>query len=170
MCVSVSACVCVSLAPWGISFQWNVPLYSPLVAGGDAERSFDAICDVSPNPLNVTTQREVTQPPLLDSFRGSTVVQMMVLHNYCFLLSVIVLENNRFNWFGLWFYAGNRFYWFLSGFYCNTISLWFDLFLCSIVQNWFHCFPLCSVMCLIQRTRFWLVSIRAVYYGIMKLT
>lgn len=38
--------VCVLLAPWGISFLWNVSLFSRLVAGGNTERRFDETCDV----------------------------------------------------------------------------------------------------------------------------
>lgn len=53
-------------------------------------------CEDSFNPSNIRTQREVTQPLLLDSIRVSTVPQMIILDNrlHWFLLgvSVIVLE------------------------------------------------------------------------------
>ncbi len=95
-------CLCVLLAPWGISFQWNVSLFSPFVAGGDAEWSFGEICDVSCSVKILSIRQtsghsgRVTQPLLLDSIRVSTVPQMIILNNrlHWFLLggSVIVLE------------------------------------------------------------------------------
>lgn len=67
-------CVSVLLAPWGIGFQWNVSLFSRLVAGGDAERSFwwksvmfCVLLGFARPQSNTATQREVTQPLLLRS-------------------------------------------------------------------------------------------------------
>lgn len=114
-------------------------------------------CEDSFNPSNIRTQREVTQPLLLDSIRVSTVPQMIILDNrlHWFLLgvSVIVLETTGSTALYRGSMPGTGFTVVIMmvalqncspGFYCVSIiphrTVW--LVLCATVKNWFHWFPL----------------------------
>lgn len=92
----ICVCVCV-LGPWGISFQWNAPLFFSSRSPRRCRATLwwnlwcFVFCEDSLGPSSTATQWEVTQPPLLDPIRVSTVLQMSLSHSrlHWFLLGGI---------------------------------------------------------------------------------